>query len=640
MRRRSLAELRRNAEASIMRRMKTFLMLLAFMLNSSVWASEFSAVSWGGNDSGESSVPSSNGEEPRSATTTISSSCVLNADGSVNCFGCENEFYDVGQCDTKKIPVGWKLPFGGMRTTNEPLESIDSTIGDSCGINDKGGLECWGCKVPRQSSQCAIPKRLNESRQVQVATGEHHTCSLDERGRISCWGCDGKKSQECDPPGNLRAKFVAASMSDVCVVLTNDEVECFGGSEISKSFPHFKVKSISLSKFGNEACAIRSDGRLSCWGESPNPICEKGESVDCLSGAARWKSVAAGNEGTCAIGEDGMVSCGGCPVAREGACAVPKWVRRAVSIAVSDDHAIAIVPTSEVPADWKPPVAARTSLASIVKAWKRLPETRAYSEARGDYENRIGMRFKTIRGGSFVMGSYTKLHPSKIGRYDAAANDNEYPPHEERVGEFQMSEFETTIGEFKRFLKESGYKADSKFYEMNDMPSYYPVAWVSWKDAEAFVKWLNESKPASDGGTYRLPTEAEWEYAARAGSGTVYWFGDEAKRSGLMNCNDCFKTKQLRQPTPEGYFKPNAFGLYDMLGNIDEYVSSCYTKDYSTKACFDGYVAAKGGSWDYPAENARIAWRDYYQKNSRTMEDGFRVARDAPKAKAEKDFAK
>ena len=101
---------------------------------------------------------------------------------------------------------------------------------------------------------------------------------------------------------------------------------------------------------------------------------------------------------------------------------------------------------------------------------------------------------------------------------------------------------------------------------------------LSWDDAVTYVKWLSEKT----GQVYRLPSEAEWEYAARAGSGKRFWWGDEAG-SGNANCSDCGSGTN-GQPSAVGSYKPNAFGLYDTAGNIAEWVQDCWNEILSWRA--------------------------------------------------------
>jgi formylglycine-generating enzyme required for sulfatase activity len=156
-----------------------------------------------------------------------------------------------------------------------------------------------------------------------------------------------------------------------------------------------------------------------------------------------------------------------------------------------------------------------------------------------------------------------------------------------------------------------------------------PVSNVSWSDAKQYVAWLAEAtrKP------YRLPTEAEWEYAARGGTQTKFWWGDQFQ-SGMANCKNCTDIAATEQPIKVGSFKPNPFGLYDMGGGVDQWVEDCWHRTYQG-APSDGSPWVGGdcgshvirsGSWKNDAPYVRPANRDSYDTNVRYPTHGFRVA--------------
>src|SRR5262245_21669591 len=133
---------------------------------------------------------------------------------------------------------------------------------------------------------------------------------------------------------------------------------------------------------------------------------------------------------------------------------------------------------------------------------------------------------------------------------------------------------------------------------------------------------------------YRLLSEAEWEYAARAGSTTVYYWGDEIGRNNA-NCGDCGSQWDNRQTSPVGSFKPNAFGLYDMAGNVSQLLQDCYQANYNG-APDDGsaWISAdcsrhvvRGGSWVTGSRQVRLASRSWFTPLFRDYLLGFRVAR-------------
>jgi formylglycine-generating enzyme required for sulfatase activity len=155
-----------------------------------------------------------------------------------------------------------------------------------------------------------------------------------------------------------------------------------------------------------------------------------------------------------------------------------------------------------------------------------------------------------------------------------------------------------------------------------------PVENVSWDDAQTFVARLSERT----GRRYRLPSEAEWEYAARAGSTTAYPFGSDASRLGTFAW---FTANSGGTTQPVGRLQPNAFGLYDMLGNVWEWTEDCWNGSYAG-APTDGRAwtagecgrrVLRGGSWSGNPRNVRAAYRYGFTSALRFSDYGFRVAR-------------
>ena len=141
-----------------------------------------------------------------------------------------------------------------------------------------------------------------------------------------------------------------------------------------------------------------------------------------------------------------------------------------------------------------------------------------------------------------------------------------------------------------------------------------PVINVNWNDAKAYVDWLS----SKTGKLYRLPTAEEWETAARAGSATNYYWGNDVGRNNA-NCDGCGSEWDNRKTAPVGSFKPNAFGLYDMMGNVWQWTDSCW-KDNCARRLF------VGGSWNHRPEDMRPTTRNWFDTSKRMRYLGFRVA--------------
>ena len=216
---------------------------------------------------------------------------------------------------------------------------------------------------------------------------------------------------------------------------------------------------------------------------------------------------------------------------------------------------------------------------------------------------------KTIGGGSFTMGS----------------NDDatEKPTHQVAIKPFAISQFPISVRDWNECAaaKACAFAATGK----DDAP----VTNVSWSDAKQFVAWLAGATRKE----YRLPNEAEWEYAARGGTQTKYWWGDQFQ-SGMANCKNCNDVAAAEQPIKVGSFKPNPFGLYDMGGGVDQWVEDCWHKNYQG-APADGSAwvesecpshVIRSGSWRNDARYVRPSNRDSYDTNVRYPTHGFRVA--------------
>ena len=157
-----------------------------------------------------------------------------------------------------------------------------------------------------------------------------------------------------------------------------------------------------------------------------------------------------------------------------------------------------------------------------------------------------------------------------------------------------------------------------------------PVIHVSWDNAQEYVKWLSRKT----GKGYRLLSEAEWEYAARAGTQTRYFWGDTLGKN-RANCDEC-GGKWEKQSAPVGSFAPNAFGLYDMAGNVWQWTEDCWNEDYQNGPRDEQAVTAgdcslrvlRGGSWFHDPRAERLAARDkQYASSDLLSNTGFRVAR-------------
>lgn len=262
-----------------------------------------------------------------------------------------------------------------------------------------------------------------------------------------------------------------------------------------------------------------------------------------------------------------------------------------------------------------------------------------------------GMVF--IKGGCFEMGDTF-----------GDGSNNEKPVHEVCVGDFYLGKHEVTVGEFKEFARSTGYHTeaemgvgcyywDSEKFKWNKNKNKYwenplfeqtdnnPVVCVSWNDANAYINWKN----LKSGLRYRLPTEAEWEYAARSGGRKYkYSWGNSAPSGNIADESAKLIFPRLTildgyndgytQTAPAGNFQPNEAGLYDMSGNAWEWVQDWYEEAYyksSPRENPEGPAGGKlkiirGGSWGYGPKAARTTYRGGYFQAIGNDDFGFRLA--------------
>ena len=224
-----------------------------------------------------------------------------------------------------------------------------------------------------------------------------------------------------------------------------------------------------------------------------------------------------------------------------------------------------------------------------------------------------------IPSGKFVMGS-----PESEADRDAS----EGPQHEVTITKpFAVSKFEVMFEEWDACVAAAACPRVPDVWGRERMPAIN----VSWVDAKQYVGWLSQLTAKE----YRFLTEAEWEYAARAGANTRYSWGDDLGR-GNANCDGCGSQWDLQQTAPVGSFRPNRLGLYDMHGNVWEWVEDSWHENYNL-APTDGsawlrggdpsFRVVRGGSWRNESELVRAAVRFRRNANVRFDTLGFRVAR-------------
>jgi len=246
--------------------------------------------------------------------------------------------------------------------------------------------------------------------------------------------------------------------------------------------------------------------------------------------------------------------------------------------------------------------------------------------------NSLGMDFVLIPAGTFTMGSPT----------DEPGRERDEVIHTAKITKpFYLQTTEVTVKQWRDIMGKPFFGGKKGSPDM-------PVVRVSWQDCIKFIKKLN----ARNEGIYRLPTEAEWEYACRAGNETVYGIGNDINCNSAMyanntlknsGCVDTVKSRGLRtdQPAPVKSYAPNALGLYDMNGNVWEWTENwyhSYKPDVAVKSQSQGEAPSmesgtnkvrRGGSWYGTGSRCRCANRNYSHFANRYQTTGFRLVREA-----------
>ena len=248
--------------------------------------------------------------------------------------------------------------------------------------------------------------------------------------------------------------------------------------------------------------------------------------------------------------------------------------------------------------------------------------------------NSIGVTMVFLPGGTFMMGDDSES-AKKPWRSSIPAHTVDVPP-------FQMGKTEVTVSQYKKFLSSIGREGEKKlndtgFLKHNSVSDDAPVRYIDGQEIDDFIEWLNRV----DGPGYRLPTESEWEYACRAGNRTdMYCGGNDIDPIGWHRENSGQKIHPVAKK------RPNAFGLYDMSGNAEEWTADCWHQTYEG-APTDGsarekgpkdsaqgrglnrckFIVVRGGSVEQWRNRATATYRDSRFPRALHSETGFRLAR-------------
>lgn len=235
-----------------------------------------------------------------------------------------------------------------------------------------------------------------------------------------------------------------------------------------------------------------------------------------------------------------------------------------------------------------------------------------------------GPELVSVPPGQFLMGDGS-----------GKGNDNERPQRSIVFEKpFAIGRHEVTFADWQRYAEAIGQPMPDN--EGWGLSAQRPVIHVSWHEAHAYTRWLSQQT----GVRYRLPTEAEWEYAARGGSPSYYWWGEELDSTELTpraHCRGCASSRLLRNKTAAvGQFPANGFGLHDTAGNVWEWTASNFTQRFdgsetqSATLLDESPRAVRGGAWNSGPVYLRSSMRDLKQPQHRDYALGFRVLRELP----------
>lgn len=269
----------------------------------------------------------------------------------------------------------------------------------------------------------------------------------------------------------------------------------------------------------------------------------------------------------------------------------------------------------------------RTEFAGLLAKWVDAPRRRLIKTLPKRIEGPAGIKMVLIPPGQFMMGS--KLKPEEVARKyggDAEYYTDEGPQRRVTITQpFYMGETEVTQAQYESVTKKYPWLGED-YKRMGDT---YPASYVSWHDAISFCKALSERTGAS----FWLPTEAQWEYACRAGSASAFHFGDDAgqlRHYAWYTGNAWDVDKKYAHKVAQK--RPNAFGLYDMHGNVYEWCADWYAESYDAQDLIDPkgpgsgrYRVARGGAWDTRPRWCRSANHYGVTPGSRGSNTGFRV---------------
>ena len=242
-----------------------------------------------------------------------------------------------------------------------------------------------------------------------------------------------------------------------------------------------------------------------------------------------------------------------------------------------------------------------------------LTATSSWSDQNEGIVTIENIQFVRIASGKFDMGDIKKKDILAV------------PAHKVTISDFYIGKYEVTFDQYDRFCEATGRKKPD---DMGWGRGNQPVINVSWDDAMAYAAWLTKISSR----IFRLPSESEWEYAARSGRSTAYWWGADPVK-GTANCSDCGTEWDNKRPTLVGTFEANPWGLHDMTGNVYEWCLDLRNDNYvgapaDSSPWLTGDQAwriTRGGSWKQQSAEMRYFARSWDRISNKYSDVGFRL---------------
>jgi len=504
---------------------------------------------------------------------------------------------------------GWDK-YGQTRAPSGAYRSVSAGGGHTCGVLESGAVKCWGHNGYNVRSE--VPLGAYRS----VSAGDSHACGVLESGTVKCWGKNGDWNYA--PSGVYQS--VSAGSSHTCGVLESGTVKCWGNELDGRTHvPSGVYRSVSAGD--SHTCGVLESGTVKCWGKN-------GTGQTRVPPGA-YRSVSAGGHHTCGVLESGTVKCWGWD--KDGQTRAPSGVYRSVSAGYS--HTCGVLESG------------------TVKCWGRDEDGQATpppgiriaagSNSMGGGDSAGGstsmdMKFVSIAAGSFMMGVSRELADKMEGRVRYAGSDRRVS----LSNSFLMATTEVTQGQWRAV--------------MGSNPSHFsscgadcPVEQVTWYDAVKFANAMSKKEGLraayqiygksvrwdKSANGYRLPTEAEWEYAARGGQRHLYSGSNTVSEVGWLKKNSGSKTHKVASK------RANAWGLYDMSGNVSEWCWDAFGGAYGDHygqtdpvRAYDGESRiTRGGSWRDELVGA-VVGGDYlfWRADSYKRDRGLRLVRSNP----------